>query len=372
MSTERLEILKMLSEGKINPEEAELLLRALDEPSGPEEGTDTAAGRREKGNRPFDRFTEVFSEVGKEIENEVAKAMDSVRWQDIGKMVNEAVDQATSSVADTSDGWERGARRRRAGKQQEWTFDAAGIATIDARTVNGSISVKSADGDRIVVRAWKAVHGHREAREAFDREVEVRAEQEGDVLRIFADHPRPPRGVSLAVHYEIETPRSMSVRLRTVNGKISVQGIDGAMDAESVNGVVALEGDTGPVKAQTVNGKIRAEIGRLVNAASFLTTNGSIDLAVDDCSASATARTNNGAVRMTLGSGFSGQIDVKTNNGRVRCDFPVAAERQSRKRLKGVIGSGSDSGVVVKLRSVNGSIKFTRRIDGSNGDGNTD
>lgn len=359
MTTERLEILKMLSEGKINPEEAELLLRALDEPSVPDEATDTAAGRRKKGTRPFDRFTEVFSELGKEIESEVGKAMDSVRWQDIGKMVNEAVDQATSSVAETSDEWERGARRRRAGKQQEWTFDAAGIATIDVRTVNGSVSVKSADGDRIVVRAWKAVHGQREAREAFDREVDVRAEQAGDVLRVFADHPRPPGGVSLAVHYEIETPRAMSVRLHTVNGKISVQGIDGAIDAESVNGVVALAGDTGPFKAQTVNGKITAEIGRLLNAASFLTTNGSIDLDVDQCAASATARTNNGAVRMILGSDFSGQIDAKTNNGRVRCDFPVAAERQSRKRIKDVIGSGSD--VVVKLRSLNGSIHLNER-----------
>ncbi|MCY3764887.1 MAG: DUF4097 family beta strand repeat-containing protein [Gemmatimonadetes bacterium] len=354
MSTERLEILKMLSEGKINPEEAELLLCALDEPSGPEGHTETEDARREKSNRPFDRFTEVFSELGKEIESEVGKAMDSVRWQDIGKMVNEAVDQATSSVADTSNAWERGAGRRRAGKQQEWTFDAAGIATIDARTVNGSISVKSIDGDRIVVRAWKAVHGQHDVREAFDREVEVRTEQVSDVLRVFADHPRPPGGVSLAVHYEIETPRAMSVRLRTVNGKISVQGIDGAMDAESVNGVVALEGDTGPFKAQTVNGKIRAEIGRLLNAATFLTTNGAIDLDVDQCAASTTARTNNGAVRMTLGSDFSGNIDAKTNNGRVRCDFPIAAERQSRKRLKGVIGSGSD--VVVKLRSMNGSI----------------
>lgn len=354
MSTERLEILKMLSEGKINPDEAELLLAALDEPSGPEGHTETEGSRRERRKRPYDRFTEVFSEVGKEIENEVAKAMDSVRWQDIGKMVNEAVDQATSSVADTSDQWKRGAGKRRAGKQQEWTFDAAGIATVDARTVNGSVSIKSADADRIVVRAWKAVYGQRDVREAFDREVEVRAEQVGDVLRVSADHPRPPGGVSLAVHYEIETPRAMSVRLRTVNGKIGVQGIDGAMDAESVNGVVALAGDTGPVKAQTVNGKIRAEIGRLVNTATFLTTNGAIDLDVVQCAASTTARTNNGAVKMTLGSDFSGQIDAKTNNGRVRCDFPVAAERQSRKRIKGVIGSGSDA--VVKLRSVNGSI----------------
>ena len=187
----------------------------------------------------------------------------------------------------------------------------------------------------------------------------MRAEQVGDVLRVFADHPRPPGGVSLAVHYEIETPRAMSVCLHTVNGKISVGGIDGAVDAESVNGDVAIEGDTGPVKAQTVNGKIRAEIGRLLNAASFLTTNGSIDLDVDECAASATARTNNGAVKMTLGSGYSGRIDAKTNNGRVRCDFPVAAERQSRKRLKGVIGNGSE--VVVKLRSVNGSIHLKHR-----------
>ncbi len=147
MSTERLEILKMLSEGKINPEEAEMLLRALDEPSDAGEGRKIEDSGPEKGRRTFDRFTEVFSEVGREIENEVGKALESVRWQDIGKIVNDAVDQVASPVSDTMAGGGKRNREGHGGDSQEWTFDAAGIARIRAKTVNGSISINA---DRLV------------------------------------------------------------------------------------------------------------------------------------------------------------------------------------------------------------------------------
>ena len=145
MSTERLEILKMLSEGKINPEEAEMLLRALDEPSDAGKGPETEDSGPETGRRTFDRFTEVFSEVGREIENEVGKASESVQWQDIGKIVNDAVDQVASSVSDTTAGGGTRNRERHGGDLQEWTFDAAGIARIRAETANGSISLKGID-----------------------------------------------------------------------------------------------------------------------------------------------------------------------------------------------------------------------------------
>lgn len=357
MSTERLEILKMLSEGKINPEEADMLLRALDEPSRPDDETDTEAGRRETSKGTFDSFTEAFSDLGREIENEVGKAMESVRWQDIGKMVNDAVDQATSSVADTA-ARERDTGERGAGDPQEWTFDAENIATVRAETVNGSISLTGTDSDRIVVRAWKAVHGRRSVTADFEREVEVRAEQVGDELRVSAEHPTPPGGVNLVVRYEIETPRAMALRLSTVQGGIRSRGTQGAVDAESVNGSVKLDAETGPITAQTVNGSISVQAERLVDAAKLLTTNGSIKMEVSVSLGQVTAATNNGSVKLALPADWSGRIDAKTNNGRVRSDFAVEAGRKSRNRLKGDVGDGGDA--VVKLRSMNGSIHLMK------------
>ena len=371
MSGERLEILKMLSEGKINPEEAEMLLRALDEPSDTDEGPGTERSRPGKGKETFDRFTEIFSEVGREIENEVGKAFESVRWPNVGKIVDEVADQVASSVSDFTTGRKENNRERQAGEHQEWTFDANGIAKIDAKTVNGSISLKGTDRDRIVVRTWKAVHGRRSVTEDFAREVEVRAEQVGDELRIFADHPTPPGGVNVVIRYEIETPRALAVRLCTVQGNIKVYGIDGPVSAESVNGSVALESETGPIEAQTVNGKIRADIGRLVNAATFLTTNGSIEMHVGECEAPVTAMATNGSVKLTLPSDFSGRVDAETRNGRVHTDFPVAVARKARNRLEGVIGDGGDA--VMKLRSMNGSIHLKQGpADRSSTDPNTD
>ncbi len=370
MSTERLEILKMLSEGKINPEEAEMLLRALDEPSDAGEGRKIEDSGPEKGRRTFDRFTEVFSEVGREIENEVGKALESVRWQDIGKIVNDAVDQVASPVSDTMAGGGKRNRERQGGDSQEWTFDAAGIARIRAKTVNGSISLKGTDSDRIVVRAWKAVHGRRSVTEDFEREVEVRAEQVGDELRVLAEHPAPPSGVNVVIRYEIETPRAMAARLSTVQGSIKSHGIDGAVNAESVNGSVQLQGETGPIEAQTVNGSIAINADRLVDAAKLSTTNGSIQMNVGEGLGPVTATTNNGAVKLTLPAEFSGRLDAVTGNGRVHADFPVSVGHRSRNRIEGTVGDGGDA--VVKLRSMNGSIHVKQRpADRSSTDRNT-
>ena len=138
-----------------------------------------------------------------------------------------------------------------------------GITKIDAQTANGQITLEGSDRDEVSVRAWKKVRGRRGVAAEFAEQVEIRAEQIGDELRIFTDHPPPPQGVNLSVRYAIETPREVDVNLRTVNSRIKIGGISGAIDATTVNGVINLEGDAGPIRARATNGSVKAEIGLL-------------------------------------------------------------------------------------------------------------
>jgi DUF4097 and DUF4098 domain-containing protein YvlB len=161
------------------------------------------------------------------------------------------------------------------------------------------------------------------------------------------------------VRYEIESPRTVDVNLRTVNDKVQISGIDGAIDATTVNGPIKLEGETGPIHAHTTNGEIETDIGLLINNAKFSTTNGSIDVKVHAGVAPVIATTTNGSIDLTLPADFAGCLDAKTNNGRVHSDFPILVAGKIKNRLEGKIGEGGEA--LVKLRNLNGSIHLRQR-----------
>ena len=366
MRQDRLEVLKMLAEGKISAEEAEMLLRALDEPAAaPDEQTDTEDEKPKEGKELLQEVTDIFQEVGREIEVEVGRAVESVQRSGVKKIVSEVVDQVKSSVSevvdsvsDIADITDQDDEKRRV-KQQLDVFKGTGITKIDAQTANGRITLEGSDRDGVTVRAWKEIRGRRVVAAEFAQKVEIYAEQIGDELRIFTQHPPPPKGVNLAVRYAIETPREVDVNLRTVNGKIKISGISGAIDATTVNDVIKLEGETGPIRARTTNGSIRAEIDMLGNDAEFSATNGLIEVEVHRCVAPVSVLTTNGSINLTLPADFAGQLDAEARRGRVHSDFPVPVVSKVRNRLKGEIGEGGE--VVVKLRSSNGSIRLKRQ-----------
>jgi len=366
MRQDRLEVLKMLAEGKISVEEAEMLLRALDEADAPEEQPDTEDEKPKQEKDFVQEMTDIFQEVGREIEVEVSNAIKSVQLPDVKKVVNEVVDQvrssvseAVDSVSDVVDSTDEEVDERRRVKQQLDVFKGTGITKIDAQAANGRITLEGSDRDEVTIRAWKKVRGRRGVAAEFAEQVEIRAEQIGDELRIFTEHPPPPRDVNLAVRYAIETPREVDVNLRTVNSRIEIGGISGAIDATTANGTIDLEGDTGPIRARATNGSIKAEIGLLTNDAEFSTTNGTIGVGVHRCIGSVAALTTNGSINLTLPTDFAGQLDAEARRGRVHSEFPIPVVGKIKNQLKGEVGEGGDA--VVKLRTANGSIRLKRQ-----------
>ncbi|MCZ6677574.1 MAG: DUF4097 family beta strand repeat-containing protein [Candidatus Poribacteria bacterium] len=357
MSQERLEILRMLSEGKISASEAEMLLRALSDTSDASEKPGT------KAQKPKE-FVELFQDIGQEIKQEVGRAIESVQRSDIGKVVSEVVGdvvvQVKTTVSDVLDNLEKTDEKRKIEEQLEWTFDGAGVSKIDAQTVNGSISLAGSDRDQVIVRAWKEVRSKSAAdAEEFAQKVNVYAEQHGDEIRIYREYPKPPEGVSVTVRYEIESPREVDVNLRTVNNGLQISGIAGAIDAATVNRAIKLQGDTGPIHAHTTNGDIGAMLGHLAHESKFSTTNGLIDVKIGQGIVSLTATTTNGEIDLTLPEDFAGQLDAKTSQGSVQSDFPIPVTRKIKNRLEGQIGEGGEA--LVKLRSLNGSIHLRQQ-----------
>lgn len=239
----------------------------------------------------------------------------------------------------TSPGHHHGHGHRTYVEDLEYPLNGADLSSIDASTINGSITVTGVSGSRGTIRIHKKVRAHTEweARD-FAHRVRIHREITGGLMRVYATYPQTPHGVSVEVSIDIECARDMFLALEAVNGRIEVFGTEGG------------------VNAMTVNGRIEADVELTGRDGVFTSTNGSIEVRVVDCCAPITARTVNGAIGLELPRGSSGLLDAQTANGQISCAVPLSEIYvQTLRSLSGRFGSGGDTPVT--LRTANGSIR---------------
>ena len=119
-------------------------------------------------------------------------------------------------------------------------------------------------------------------------------------------------------------PAGSSLSLKTVNGRVQVQGVSGELDIESTNGGVTLDQAGSSIVAHTLNGPITANVARLDTGkpSSFSTMNGRIDLTLPVAvHANLTMRSDRGDIYLDQGFDFkplpnpSGSTTKSESNG---------------------------------------------------------
>lgn len=207
---------------------------------------------------------------------------------------------------------------------------------------NGGIRVRQWDRSDVLVRA--RVVGR--ARDVDDAGRLVSATRIGvDGREVEAATPRTRDG-SVSVEYEVFAPRRTDLALRTQNGGVAVEGIEGRLEARTQNGGISLRDVAGDVVARTQNGGIQVGLGGSGWRGSGLdleTTNGGIQIAVPrDYSADLVASTRTGRIS-TPGLDLR---DADRERGRYVGD-----------RVEGRIGSG---GPRLSATTTNGGITIRR------------
>ncbi len=156
----------------------------------------------------------------------------------------------------------------------------------------------------------------------------------------------------------VTVPRNSSLDLKSVNGgNISVEQVDGEIDADVLNGKITLKNVSGSVVAHALNGPILVTLDRVdpTKPMSFSTLNGDIDVTLpDNVRANVRMKTDNGAI-------YS-DFDVKLDSG---ATTPAVDSRRERgtyhvrvdKTLHGTINGG---GPEYQFTSFNGQI-FIRK-----------
>lgn len=220
----------------------------------------------------------------------------------------------------------------------ERTYELGTTPTLQIHNTNGAVTVHAHDEARIVVRAERTAraateHGAQQLLEATSIAERV------DATSLSLTTRRPgsfSMGQQAEVRYDVTVPRGASLALRTTNGALTIDGVEGLITLESVNGRVRGTGLGQVQRAETVNGSVRLALERLPDGgATFETVNGSVELALPSTTrASVAVRTVNGSIRV---DGFA---DIEEGQGR-------------RRRYDGQLNGG---GPALRVETVNGSV----------------
>lgn len=229
--------------------------------------------------------------------------------------------------------------------QFSWQGSLASGQSVEVHGLNGGITAGPADGSQVVVTARKT------ARRSDPSSVKIEVVERGNGVIVCAVYPGGDSGCGesglssgrandVSVQFDIRIPHGVTFVGRTVNGSVKAEGLDDDVDVQSVNGSITID-TRGSARAQTVNGSIKASLGAVTgfDGLDFNTTNGTITL--------------------SLPSDVQAVLEGHTNNGSIASEFPlqISGNRQV-KEMHGTLGQGGD---LIKLQSLNGSIRIIER-----------
>jgi hypothetical protein len=229
-------------------------------------------------------------------------------------------------------------------EQIDKTFPLRPNGTVSIENVNGPVRVNVWDRNELRVEAEKLV----DARNASDlmRELKIEIDASADRIEIDTRYPDSKRffnlfggSNSIDVSYVLTMPRGATLKASTVNGSVAVHAAAGNITVNSVNGRVELNDVVGDIKAKTVNGSILAAVTP--------SRSGMVDL-----------ETVNGGIRVSLPADARVDVAAEAVNGSVTSELPMLTRTASRGRIRGEINGG---GNVIRLETVNGSIKILKR-----------
>ena len=255
---------------------------------------------------------------------------------------------------------------------KEYSYTVGPHANISVDTQYGAISVKPGNDNQVVVTAtFKSDN------------VEVDQQQNGNRIEIASHQVHGTDPKTSQVDYELTVPPDAMVTLRSSNGPLSVERLQGDVTAEGADAAVTVRNvdnchvhvrtmrgpitlinvKNGHVELATISGEIHLNsvTGPLVQASS-----GSGKISYDgDFGSSGDYRftTHTGDIEALVPVDVSADFRAHSVIGRVHHDFPLKSRhsRFSEEVGRSFIGSTGQASSVVVLRSFSGKIRLKQR-----------
>jgi DUF4097 and DUF4098 domain-containing protein YvlB len=219
---------------------------------------------------------------------------------------------------------------------------------------NGEILVKGTQGTEVKVTAHREVTaGSDEEAQRRLKNLKMREDVSADRVFIEAVTSGNKQDVGfvrgVGVRWDIEVPDGLTVTVKTMNGAVRLDNVDGQITAGTTNGNVTGNAITGAVQGSSVNG--------------------SVSINLDEVKGDVQLTTVNGAVRMEVPPTADVELQAATVNGRVSVDDALAFADVPNNRsntgpptsFRGRLNKG---GPRVTLQTTNGPIRVSVRGSG--------
>ena len=190
-------------------------------------------------------------------------------------------------------------------EREEKRFPTSAIVDLIVTTFDGSVEVRSWDRAEVLVEVEK----RGKDKDAVAK-ITVTSEQKGNQISVEARHPGRTtmigigRFTSPSARLVVSVPRKSNVTVRTGDGRISLDHVEGRLDLRSGDGAIRVLESRGELRVETGDGS----------------------LTLDDVSGHVEARTNDGSVRISGTPGFlrvrtgDGSVSLRIRNGAVMTD----------------------------------------------------
>ncbi len=265
---------------------------------------------------------------------------------------------------------------------------------LEVENFNGSVDVASWDRNSVDVSGTK----YAPSKDQMDR-IKVDFHVDGGVVYVKVNRVDSMNwGGGYGAKFLIRVPKATTLsRVKTTNGGVTVEDIDGggtvqstngrislarvsgAYDLQTSNGGIELDSCQGAYRAHTTNGAIRGQIS--AGSLNASTTNGTVDVTLRKTKPGdpLRAETTNGSVKLALGELNDNEVTASSTNGSItlrlpdspnaRLDarnsvsgitnevVPFSVEEQSKHRLVGKFGTG---GPLIELHTSTGSIHISK------------
>jgi hypothetical protein len=208
---------------------------------------------------------------------------------------------------------------------------------VEVTSINGTVSAETSSGSVAEIYIVRSAR----TRDALAHR-RIFVEQTGGVLKIRGEEERG-RTPDVRQRVMLKLPRSISLVVRGVNGRVAVGEIDGTVEVSGINGAVDVAHAMSISEISGVNGRVRISLVRLSD--SGLRISGV-----------------NGKVELRFAEAINADISVTGINGNVFNEGSAITVigKMNPSSFRGKIGSG---GPAINVSGVNGNVDL--RTEGS-------
>jgi DUF4097 and DUF4098 domain-containing protein YvlB len=224
--------------------------------------------------------------------------------------------------------------------------------TVKISNINGTVTVRAADVDRVDVTAVKRW------RRGDPALVKIYAARENGDIRICPlyddredcndrgrrdDRNRrdDDRHDDIAVDFTVTVPRGVHVVAANVNGPVAITGATEDVEAATVNGDVTIESGRGKVSGTTVSGTVNAVVKTRPTAIAFTTVNGN--------------------VLVDLSPNIGVDVEMTTINGNLTTDYDIVMRNGRFNPFNLNAHIGPAGGPRMRVTTVNGNVELRKR-----------